>query len=87
MGIGARYPARFKVGALTVVLCALLSSGLALRQAVDGLPTTHDEVTGSEVRLQRLKAALPPRGVVGYLSEPRWLEVPGDPEYGKRRCS
>jgi len=58
--------------ALVLVLCAMLSSGRMLREA-----STPRRVKGATTNLARnsgprfaaVKAALPPRGVIGYLGE------------------
>src|SRR5260370_15480415 len=67
----AGYPVRVRVGVLSVILFALLSSGLALRGALDPPPWTiaQDEITRYEARFRLLRGALPPTGVVGYFSE------------------
>jgi hypothetical protein len=53
----AGYPVRVRVGVLSVIVFALLSSGL--------------EISRYEARFQLLRGALPPAGVVAYLSESR----------------
>jgi len=68
----AGYPVRVRIGVLSVILFALLSSGLALGRALDPPPWTiaQDEITHYEARFRLLRSALPPKGVVGYFSEP-----------------
>ena len=69
----AGYPIRVRVGVLSVIVFALLSSGLALRRSLDPPPwaIAQDEISRYEARFQLLRGTLPPEGVVGYLSEPR----------------
>ena len=68
----AGYPVRVWIGVLSVIVFALLSSGLALRRALDPPPWTiaQDEISRYEGRFHLLRSALPPEGVVGYISEP-----------------
>lgn len=66
---------------LCIVLFALLSSSISLRRAFYPSPArtmAHDEISLYEARFRLLKDSLPPRGVVGYFSEP-----PMDVEWGK----
>ena len=65
-------PIRVWIGVLSVIVFAMLSSGLALRRALDPPPWTiaQDEISRYEARFQLLRSALPPEGVVGYVSEP-----------------
>jgi hypothetical protein len=66
------YPVRVRIGVFCIIVFALLSSGNALRRALYPPPwtTAQDEISHYEARFRLLKSALPPRGVVGYLSEP-----------------
>jgi hypothetical protein len=68
----AGYPVRVWIGVLSVIVFALWSSGLALRQALNPPPwaSAQDEISRYEARFHLLRSALPPEGVVGYLSEP-----------------
>jgi len=68
----AGYPVRVRIGVLSVIVFALLSSGLALRRALDPPPwaIAQDEISRYEDRFRLLRSALPPEAVVGYLSEP-----------------
>lgn len=68
----AGYPIRVRIGVLSVIVFALLSSGLALRRALDPPPwaIAQDEISHYEARFRLLRSALPPEGVVGYFSEP-----------------
>ncbi len=67
----AGYPVRVRIGVLSVILFALLSSGLALRRSLDPPPRiiAQDEITSYEARFRLVRDALPPKGVVGYFSE------------------
>lgn len=68
----AGYPVRVRIGVLSVIFFALLSSGLALRQALDPPPwaVAQDEISRYEARFRLLRSALPREGIAGYLSEP-----------------
>ena len=68
----AGYPVRVRIGVLSVILFALLSSGITLRRALDPPPwaVAQDEISRYEARFWLLRSALPPKGVVGYLSDP-----------------
>jgi hypothetical protein len=63
----AAYPIRVRVGVLSVIVFALLSSGL--------------EISRYGARFQLLRGALPPEGVVAYLSESR--RSPHDLDWSK----
>ncbi len=80
----ASYPVRVRIGVLSVIVFALLSSGVALRRALDPPPwaVAQDEVSQYEARFQLLRSALPPKGVVGYLSESR--HPPHDVDWARR---
>lgn len=79
------YPVRVWIGVLSLILFALLSSHLALRVALDPPPWvgTQDEISRYEARFRLFRSALPPKGVVGYLAEPRRLDRPSDFDYWK----
>jgi hypothetical protein len=81
----AGYPVRVWIGVLSVILFSLLSAHLALWGALDPPPWTvaQDEISRYEARFRRLRSALPPKGVVGYLAEPRRLDRPADSKYSK----
>ncbi len=76
----AGYPIRVRIGVLSIVVFALVSSGLALRRTLDPPPgaAAHDEISRYEARFRPLRSALPPEGVVGYLAGPRRLDRPFD---------
>jgi hypothetical protein len=80
------YPVRVRVGVLSMILFALLSSGLALRWTLERAASgsRRDEVGRYEARFQTLRSALPSTGVVGYLAEPKGSERPFDADYAKR---
>lgn len=63
----AGYPVRVRIGVLSVILFALLSSGLGLRRALE---PPQEDISRYEARFRLLRSALPPGGVVGYLTEP-----------------
>ena len=67
----AGYPVRVRIGVLSVIVFALLSSGLALRRALDPppWPIAQDEISRYEARFRLLRSALLSEGVVGYFSE------------------
>jgi hypothetical protein len=79
----AGYPFRVGIGVLSVIIFAVLSSGLALRQALDPprWAIAQDETNHYEARFRLLRSALPPEGVVGYLSESR--RSPHDLDWSK----
>lgn len=79
------YPVRVWIGVFSLILFAVLSSRLALRVALDPPPWagTQDEISRYEARFRLLRSALPPKGVVGYLAEPRRLDRPSDFDYRK----
>jgi len=64
-------PVRVRIGVLTVIVFALLSSGLALRHALDPPPWAIGEsaISRYEARFRLVRSALPPEGMVGYVSE------------------
>jgi hypothetical protein len=64
------HSARTRLVLLIFVFCCLLSSArLVMRAPIPGRSTPDDVARGSDLRFARLKAALPQRGVVGYLGE------------------
>jgi len=76
----AGYPARVRIGVLSIILFAVLSNGLALRQTLrhrldppEWTPR-QEEMSRSEIRFQLLRRALPANGIVGYFAEPAPLD-------------
>jgi hypothetical protein len=69
----ASYPVRVRIGILTLMLFSLLSNVSNLRGSFDpsAQALTPSDLSRYEIRFRLLKKALPPRGVVGYLSEPK----------------
>ena len=62
------YSTRVRLGTLLIVFFSLLSSYQLLAQNVkfDLTFVGRDEVTENEKRFEKIREALPPRGVVGY---------------------
>jgi hypothetical protein len=76
----ASYPVRVRIGVLSVLLFALLSNGLALRQTLrhrldpPQWTASQDEMSRYEARFRLLRRALPAKGIVGYFAEPERLD-------------
>jgi len=73
----SRLPFRTRVGLATVVVFALLSDGhLLAKSLVDYVRTARPSAIDQYLtRFSEIRRALPPRGVVGYLAEPKGREI------------
>jgi hypothetical protein len=61
-------PARTRLVLVVFVFCCLLSSARLVREApIPGRSTPDDVAQRSDLRFAKLKAALPQRGVIGYV--------------------
>jgi hypothetical protein len=81
------HPVGLRMGALFVVLFTLLSSGLTLERAIASRPVASaddEEIRRYEARFRQLRSALPSRGVVGYVADPKGPERPFDARYARR---
>jgi hypothetical protein len=65
------YPVRVRLGLILIMVFALLSSVHLLRRAIQPGLVPVDDIGRYEARFERLKLRLPPRGLVGYVSDPR----------------
>jgi hypothetical protein len=67
-----RYSWRGWIGVAVLVLYAAASSVPRLRATADALlrPPASDPVSDFESQIAELRSAIPPRGVVGYVSDP-----------------
>lgn len=66
----ARIPVRTRFVLLAFVFCCLLSSArLVIQAPIPGRSAADDVEQRSDVRFSGLKAALPQRGVVGYVGD------------------
>jgi hypothetical protein len=69
-------PARFTIGTAIFMACCLLSSARLAIDAPKPGSTPSDVAKRSDQRFATLKAALPERGVVGYIGESGTLGLP-----------
>lgn len=78
-------PFRARVGLATIVVFALVSDGQLLAKAlVDYVRTSRPSAVDQYLsRFGDIKTALPARGVVGYIAEPRGKELHGGDYYRK----
>jgi len=68
--LAQNFPAKTRLVLLVFVFCCLLSSARLLTQApIPGRSTPDDVAQRSDLRFARLKAALPQRGVIGYVGD------------------
>ena len=73
-GSWATYHWRAKIGVALLIAFALMSDVQLLRTVRSRLVTAPpDDLSRHEVRLRNLRSALPPRGVVGYVTDPEEL--------------
>jgi hypothetical protein len=77
------YPTRVVVG-LVLLLSFTFISSLRLLWTAGTTVATSDEIAAYETRFAKLKRALPKRGMVGYVSEPKGTNRHSAQEYGKR---
>lgn len=70
-------PGRARVGLATIVVFALLSDGqLLAKSLLDYVRTSRPSAIDQYLtRFGGIRAALPTRGVVGYISEPKGKEI------------
>lgn len=73
----ARLPFRTRVGLATIVVFALVSDGqLLAKSLVDYVRTSRPSAIDQYLtRFVEIRSALPARGVVGYVAEPRGKEM------------
>lgn len=73
----SRLPFRARVGLVTIVVFALVSDGhLFAKSLVDYVRTARPGAIDQYLtRFGEIRTALPPRGVVGYIAEPRGREI------------
>jgi hypothetical protein len=63
-------PAKTRLALLVFVFCCLLSSARLVMEAPIPVRSTPDDIAQrSDLRFARLKAALPQRGVIGYVGD------------------
>lgn len=68
--LAGNFPAKTRLVLLVFVFCCLLSSArLVIAPPLPGRSATDEVSRRSDLRFARLKAALPQRGVIGYIGQ------------------
>ena len=68
--LAENFPAKTRLVLLVFVFCSLLSSArLVFEAPIRGHSTLDDVAQRSDLRFAKLKAALPQRGVIGYVGD------------------